>query len=100
MRAFHLASGIMLALALAGCTQFPELDETIPPSAAAAEFPALVPLVPLLAANAPVIADRVETTANLEARVAGLRARASALQARTIVDASTRTRMQAALNRN
>ena len=86
-----------LALLCAGCTQFPELDATIPPSVEIAPFPALVPIEPLLAANARVVSDPAATTETLEQRVAALRVRARALQNRPVLDANTRARLRRAL---
>ncbi len=91
------AATVFLCLALTACTQFPELDGTVAPDVENADFPALVPLEPLLAANAPVIANPEQTTQTLEARVAALRARAGALQRRAIVDPGTRQRLRASL---
>lgn len=82
-----------LMVALAACTQFPELDGTVAPDLAQADFPDLVPLEPLLNARAPVIADPEQTSATLDARVAALRARAAALQRGAVVDAQTRQRL-------
>ncbi len=89
------AATALLCLTLTACTQFPDLDNTVSPAVEASEFPALVPLEPLLAASAPVVSDPVQTTETLEARVAALRARARALQQRSIVDPATRARMRA-----
>ena len=93
----HLA--LPLALLIAGCTQFPELDATIPTSVENAAFPELVPLEPLLAANGPVVSDPQATTQSLEARVTSLRARARSLQSRAVIDAGTRARLRRALTR-
>ncbi|WP_299654444.1 hypothetical protein [uncultured Tateyamaria sp.] len=92
------AAAALLCLTLTACTQFPELDDTVSPSVQAADFPALLPLEPLMARAAPVVSDPVETTQTLEARVSALRARARALQRRSIVDPATRARMLAALS--
>lgn len=67
-------------LALSACTQFPELDETIPASIEDADYPTLVPLGPLLATSIPAGVDQEATTQQLEARAASLRNRANALQ--------------------
>ena len=85
-----------LALLCSGCAQFPELDATIPPSAENAPFPALVPLEPLLAANARVVSDPAATTETLEQRVAALRVRARVLQNRPVIAANTRARLRRA----
>ena len=85
-----------LALLLAGCTQFPDLDATVPPSVEDAPFPTLVPLEPLLAANTAVVSDPEATTQSLQARVAALRTRARSLQSRPVIDAGTRARLRRA----
>ncbi|MEM8653999.1 MAG: hypothetical protein AAGF36_04575 [Pseudomonadota bacterium] len=92
------APAALLCLTLAACTQFPELDETLSPGVENADFPALVPIEPLLAGAAPVVSDPVATTEALEARVDALRARARALQRRAIVDPATRARMRERLS--
>ncbi|WP_370401087.1 hypothetical protein [Sulfitobacter sp. JB4-11] len=76
----RLSLSAFLILAVGACTQFPELDRTVTPELATADFPALVPLDPILA-NAQVAqsANR-QTEAVLEARVANLRARAARLR--------------------
>jgi len=92
------AATLALFLALAACSQFPELDGTIPADLENADYPDLVPLEPLLARAAPVIADPVETTEALDARAAALRARANALQRRAILDNGARTRLNPVSN--
>ncbi len=82
---------------LGACTQFPDLDATIPPQAEAADFPDLVPLAPLLAGRDAVVRNPVEVSDNLSGRVNALKARARALQQHAIVDGATRARLQAAL---
>lgn len=84
---------LVLCIALTGCTRFPELDNVVSAETAAADYPALVPLEPLLANSAPVVADPVATSRTLNARVNALRARAAALQRTTIVDSTTRSRL-------
>lgn len=91
------AAAALLCLTLTACTQFPELEGTVAPDVEAADFPALIPLDPLMATTAPVVSDPVQTTQTLQARVAALRARARTLQRRSIVDPATRARLQAAL---
>ena len=71
----------LLALAaLIGCTQFPELDNLVDPAIEASEFPALVPLEPLLSNGIDTVITP-ETQAALEARAARLKARAARLRA-------------------
>ena len=67
-------------LTLGACTQFPALDRTITPALENAEYPALVPLDPLLATATAGRVDPVQTETALIARVAGLRARAAQLR--------------------
>ncbi|MFD2738460.1 hypothetical protein ACFSUD_02660 [Sulfitobacter aestuarii] len=76
-----LLIGLPLALLpLFGCTQFPALDATITPALEQADYPALVPLEPLLAeAQAPGI-DEAQTRAGMENDIAALRARSAALR--------------------
>ncbi|WP_147106510.1 hypothetical protein [Tateyamaria sp. syn59] len=88
------APAAFFCLTLAACTQFPDLDDAVSPDVAASDFPALVPLEPLIAGAQPIVGDPVATTENLETRIADLRARASALQRRPVVDPATRARMQ------
>ena len=92
------ATTLVLCLALSGCTQFPALDGAISPELEDADFPALIPTETLPARSEPIVNDPVQTTQALESGLSGLRARASALQRRTIIDASTRSRMLAAMN--
>ncbi|MDX1780598.1 MAG: hypothetical protein R3256_04680 [Thalassovita sp.] len=71
-----------LALSLAvlvGCSEFPDLSETIEPAARQAPYPALIPIDDLLGAETG--ADRPsDTTAELQARARALRARAARLR--------------------
>ena len=71
---------LVLTLCLAACAEFPALDARIGPEAAAAPYPALVPLAPILAAadSQPRAAAGVE--AGLASRIAALRARAATLR--------------------
>ena len=86
-----------LALSLAACAEFPALDGTIAPEAAALPYPQLQPLAPVLAAadatptTPPAPVEAVETRADaLRARAAGLRG--------PILDAATEDRMQAGID--
>ncbi|MEO0864281.1 MAG: hypothetical protein AAFY39_06780, partial [Pseudomonadota bacterium] len=88
---------IRLIILLAGCTEFPALDGTIPPQAEAADFPELVPLAPLLATRRNLGTDAQATTRSLEARIANLQARARALQGRPVLDSNTRARLRGAI---
>lgn len=84
---------VALAVTLAGCTPFPQLDDRLPEDAAALSYPDLVPLDPLLAGiAAPRITPQDEDALN--ARAARLRARAAALGAQ-VLPGDTRARMSA-----
>ena len=70
-----------LALATLGaCTQFPELDSTVTPELAAAPYPDLVPVEPLLAQATAGRVDPVQTEAALQGRLSRLRVRAARLR--------------------
>lgn len=75
------------ALALIGCTQFPELDGTVRPELENAPYPELVPLEPILASAQSIQVDPVQTESSLTARLAGLRARADVMRGAVISDA-------------
>lgn len=81
----------LLPLCLAACTQFPELDGATSARAEAADYPALVPLEPLLEGRRSAAAP--PPAADLEGRVAALRARAARLRAGPVIDSATRRRM-------
>ncbi|MEL7098656.1 MAG: hypothetical protein AAGM84_07495 [Pseudomonadota bacterium] len=83
---------LCLPLFLAACTQFPELDGATSARAEAAEYPALVPLGPLLDQRVRPAAGP-EPAQTLEARAAALRARAARLRNRSVIDSATRARM-------
>lgn len=68
------------ALVLGACTQFPALDRTLTPELVGADYPALVPVEPLLATASAGRVDPVQTQAGLEGRVSRLRARAARLR--------------------
>ncbi|MEO0938536.1 MAG: hypothetical protein AAFY38_10320 [Pseudomonadota bacterium] len=81
----------LLPLCLAACTQFPELDGATSARAEAADYPALVPLEPLLANRRSAAAP--PPAADAESRVTALRARAARLRSRPVIDSATRRRM-------
>ncbi|MFK7837983.1 MAG: hypothetical protein AB8B60_17375 [Sulfitobacter sp.] len=70
----------VITVALVACTQFPALEHTRTDDLEAADYPALVPIEPILAANAGPAPDPVETENTLNARLAGLRARADRMR--------------------
>ncbi len=71
---------VVVSATLAGCAEFPALDQTITPALEQADYPALVPLGPLLAETAAPHTDRETTQARMDARLAALRARAARLR--------------------
>lgn len=97
MRRFAAVFAIT-ATALAGCSNFPELDAAVTPAARTADFPSLVPISPLIA-GAQQVQITEETVATLQGRVSGLKARAARLRG-PIIDGATRARMQAAMARH
>lgn len=74
---FFLATA---ALALSACTQFPDLEHTRTDALKDAEYPALVPIEPILAAIEPPGTLPDETTAGINTRLAALRGRAEGLR--------------------
>lgn len=89
-----LRRGILLlsGIALAACTQFPELDQSVSAEARNGAFPALVP-VEVLLADAPQQQASDTTTTSLEARAAALRSRAARLKG-TVLNSSARERLE------
>ena len=79
-RAFHLCILPLLLLSVSACTEFPQLDRTITPALENADFPALVPVEPLLANATQNRVDPVRTQAELQGRLSRLRARAAGLR--------------------
>ncbi|NNE52921.1 MAG: hypothetical protein HKN30_11035 [Sulfitobacter sp.] len=77
---FRHALWPLLALILAACTQFPELENTVRPEVQEASYPELIPLEPILATVEASPVDPVQTEAALETRLASLRARANAMR--------------------
>lgn len=85
-----LAAALLVG-AVAGCSRFPALDDTVSDSARTAPYPDLVPVGMLLAQVPP---DRIapDTDDASKARAARLRARAAALRG-TVIDTHTSARM-------
>ncbi|WP_298971322.1 hypothetical protein [uncultured Roseobacter sp.] len=77
---------LILPLSLAGCVQFPEIDDATGQVAEQADYPDLVPLEPVLGALPTTTGDSDETQAQLEARVSGLKARANGLRGPVLSD--------------
>ena len=88
----------LLVLMLGGCADAPSLDGRISPAAAAAPYPVLQPLGPLLAQAAVPGQITAASIAQMDGGTAQLRARAAALRG-PVVDAATRARMQSAIAR-
>jgi hypothetical protein len=82
-------------LALVGCAEVPQLDETITPVLDAADYPALVPIETLLVPLPPPAQRSEELKSDIEARRDRLQERASRLNQAPVVDDETETRMQA-----
>ncbi|MEP3845630.1 MAG: hypothetical protein ABJM43_09855 [Paracoccaceae bacterium] len=88
----RLVCSLTLICGLASCATFPELDSSFSPAARTADFPALVPLEPLLAQNAGTGTNPQETVKTLEGRLASLRARAARLRG-PVLDRASRARL-------
>jgi len=96
----HLRTVLTLAalLAVASCTQVPELDATIPDHLRNAPYPELVPLDGSLATVLPPQDQAAEIEQSLVARRDRLQGRAKALNA-PVVDPVARQRMQDGITR-
>ena len=81
---------------IAGCTQFPELDQTQTAELEAADYPELVPIEPILAQFDAPGADPIAEETNLEGRLAGLRARANRLRG-TVLSGEEKRRLEQGL---
>jgi len=92
------AAFALTAITLAGCSNFPELDAAITPTARQAGYPSLMPLDQLIA-GAEQVQITEQTLTTLQGRVNGLNARAARLR-RPVIDSATRARMQAAMARH
>lgn len=92
MRAPRLTTAF-LALSLAGCATFPELDATVSDDAKSADYPRLMPVSELTAA-APEARITEQAASSLNGRVSALRARAARLRG-SVVDSATKRRMRA-----
>ncbi len=82
-----------ILLALGACTQFPELDDRLSETARRSDYPALVPLEPLLAARSAPADRGPDITGSLQSRVASLNARASRLR-RNVLSNAERARLR------
>ena len=80
----------LIAASLTGCSRFPELDHTQSAALETADYPAFVPIEPLLArANAPG-PDPQQTEDDLNSRLSTLRARANRMRGAVLSDAEKR----------
>jgi len=82
---------LLLLFLGAACTQFPELDGTVPPDVAGRKTPRLLPL-DQLQGLAPAPRDLAPITTALQARLAALEARAARLRG-PVLDRRTRRRL-------
>ncbi len=81
MERIHIIAAFAATLALTvACTQFPALDRTITDDLSNADYPALVPLGPVLARAQTSRVEPEQATAAIDARVAALRTRAARLR--------------------
>lgn len=78
-----------------GCISIPELDRPGDIDLAAVDYPALVPLQPVLAAAPVPSPDDDLPSAGLAARAADLQARAARLSAGPVIDPESRNRLTA-----
>ena len=90
------ATLMLLAALCTGYTQFPELERTQTVELEAADYPALVPIEPILASVTAPDLDPVAAQAGIEARLAALRARANRLRRGVLTDAERRRLEQGA----
>lgn len=88
---------LFAAIALAACTDFPQLDAAISEEAKRAEYPVLVPVAGLLVKREEGRITEA-TGLQLQSRAANLRARANLLRGQPI-DEETRLRLRGSLRR-
>lgn len=89
---------VLTAALLAGCNDFPQLDDAISTTARNADYPTLLPIDQVISgANDVQITEK--TVSALMGRIAALRGRAARLR-RPVIDTRTRARMRAAINRH
>ena len=94
----RLIALVCLAVTVAGCKGFPDLDTAVGTEIHRAPYPALMPLGALLAGSADGTTTAEDGSA-LAARAAALRARAARQQG-PVVDAATKARLAAAVARH
>lgn len=93
-----LPSLFLCASLMAGCSEFPALDNAVSASARHADYPGLLPLDQVAADSAGAEATQAAIK-GLAGRAAALRARAARLRG-PVIDDTTRARLQAALARH
>lgn len=84
---------LTILVALAACTQVPELEDHLTPQLRRADYPTLIPLDETLGPRPDPAAEATEIEEELAARVAALQNRARALQT-PVVDADAREKLQ------
>ncbi|WP_050931575.1 hypothetical protein [Aestuariivita boseongensis] len=82
-----------VVLAVAACTDPPDLDASVDPALEQADYPQLVPVAQILGPDTPDPEADLQRTERLEARAAGLQARAAGLQRTSGIDEETRRRL-------
>lgn len=88
----------LTATLLVGCSDFPELDAAISPTARQAGYPSLVPMGQIIT-GAQEVQITPQSVASLQGRVGGLQARAANLR-RPVIDSASRARLRAAIARH
>ena len=88
----------LTATLMAACSDFPQLDESVTPTARNAEYPRLMPIDQIIS-GAKDVQITEATISTLNGHIARLRGRASRLS-RPVIDAGTRARLQAAISRH
>lgn len=92
MRICPLLAMLVLPV-LAGCSQFPDLDDAVSPGARDAAYPALIP-VERIRARVPEARLAPEAEDTMTARVSALRLRAARLRG-AVIDDPSRARLKA-----
>ena len=82
--------------ALAACTQFPDLDHTQTANLQNTEYPALIPIEPILAAAQGPALDPAAEDARLASRLAALRARADRIRG-AVLSGTEKQRLESGL---
>lgn len=82
---------LLVCCLLAGCAQFPALEDVEGPGVADADYPRLLSVSELR--STPASTATIELQSSVLDRIAALRARAARLQRSPVVDRPTRARM-------